>query len=338
MFIGFGMSEKKPLFSIVTPAWNRETCIEKCINSVLSQRFEDFEHIIVDDCSTDKTVEIIQSIHDNRIKLIQHEHNRGVCPARGTGTKHAKADWLIYLDSDWTLKPDALLVFCDCIRGVSDRVGIIGARIQIDNGEIWPIIIPQGEIGYIDWLKWKQKCIQSGGSDYLSCRRKEAVNSYPWPEVNVYEIQIEFRILQKWEAFFIDAVLGIEYLTTDNSISRTRTFRSLMNRKKVARFHSQNNCECIEVFGSDLKEFAPGLYAATLFSAIYWSLLAKDRHKSLKLALQYFKQIKFDTNIFFIVLCGLIQRNILLLITYVRGLLKSKAKRRGIAGIITKNP
>jgi glycosyltransferase involved in cell wall biosynthesis len=331
------MDAGQTFFSVVIPVYNRQSDIRRCIQSVLEQTFKNFECIVVDDCSTDKTVEIIQSIHDDRVELIQHEYNRGVCPARGTGTKHAKADWLIYLDSDWTLKPDALFVFCDCIRSVSDKVGIIGARIQIDNGEIWPTIMPQGEIGYIDWLKWKQS-LQNGGYDYLSCRRKEAVNTYPWPEVNVYETQIEFRILQKWKVFFVDAVLGIEYLTAENSISRTRTFVSLMKRKKVASLHSQDNCECIEVFGSDLKKFAPRLYAATLFSAIYWSLLAKDRCKSIKLTLQYFKQIKFDTNIFFVVLCGLIQRNVLLLIIYVRSLLKSKAKTHRIARITTKSP
>ena len=313
-------NDSSPYFSIIVPVYNRENLISRCIGSVLTQSFEDFECIIVDDCSSDRTVEIVQSFDDKRIKLFCHKHNRGVCPARGTGTKHANSEWLIYLDSDWTLKSNALEAFYNCIQTIEDEVGIIGARLEIDNGPIWPTVVPDNTLNYIDWLKWKNECVLTGGGDYLSCRRKRAVNTYPWPEINVYETQIEYRILQKWKALIIDLVLGVEYLSTENSISRPRSLSSLWKKKNIANDISENITECLNKFGQNIKIYAPELYRQLMVNAIYWSFLANKRSQGLKYALEYLYRIKFSLSVFFMLVFGLIHRNVILFTIYLRKL------------------
>ena len=72
---------QKPFFSVIIPAYNLEKYIAATIQSVLAQIFQDFEIIIVDDGSTDGTVSIIQSFHDQRIHLIS-QCNGGVSRAR----------------------------------------------------------------------------------------------------------------------------------------------------------------------------------------------------------------------------------------------------------------
>ncbi len=76
--------------------YNREKEIKRAIQSCLTQTFRDFEIIIVDDASSDNSILEVNNFDDPRIKLIRHDVNKGVCPARNTGIEHASADWIIF--------------------------------------------------------------------------------------------------------------------------------------------------------------------------------------------------------------------------------------------------
>lgn len=98
------------MISIVTSAYNASSTISKAIESLQSQSFKDWEMIIVNDCSTDNTSEIVQSYvsKDARIRLIQHDINKGAGLARRTGISNIKGEWMTFLDSDDYLKSDCL--------------------------------------------------------------------------------------------------------------------------------------------------------------------------------------------------------------------------------------
>ncbi|MGV0024935.1 glycosyltransferase family 2 protein [Phormidesmis priestleyi] len=100
-----------PKISIVTPCFNTEKYIGKTIESVQSQTLTDWEHIVVDDGSSDRSAEIIQpySASDPRIRLIQ-QPNGGVCKARNAGFAAAsqESDYLLFLDADDCLNPEML--------------------------------------------------------------------------------------------------------------------------------------------------------------------------------------------------------------------------------------
>ncbi|MDP5081488.1 MAG: glycosyltransferase family 2 protein [Winogradskyella sp.] len=87
------------MFSVVIPLYNKELSIKKTIHSVLDQSFEDFEILVVNDGSTDKSLEIVKGIQDDRIKIIDQQ-NAGVSSARNRGIKEAKFDWIALLDAD----------------------------------------------------------------------------------------------------------------------------------------------------------------------------------------------------------------------------------------------
>jgi succinoglycan biosynthesis protein ExoO len=82
------------------PVFNTEKFIGQAIQSVLNQTFDDYELIVIDDGSTDHTVEVIQQFKDSRIYLIEHKTNMGVCTARNTGIREAKGEWIAPLDAD----------------------------------------------------------------------------------------------------------------------------------------------------------------------------------------------------------------------------------------------
>lgn len=91
--------KEAPFFSVVIPLYNKEKNIERTINSVLSQTFSDYEIIVVDDGSTDRSAEIVASYDDPRIRLIMKE-NGGVSSARNRGVLEAKGAYIVFLDAD----------------------------------------------------------------------------------------------------------------------------------------------------------------------------------------------------------------------------------------------
>lgn len=96
-------------FSILIPVYNREALVKECIDSVLSQTFSDFEIIAIDDGSSDRTFEVLQSYGKRIISL--HQENRGPQFARIFGLSRARGEYLVFLDSDDTLFQDALKTY-----------------------------------------------------------------------------------------------------------------------------------------------------------------------------------------------------------------------------------
>ena len=98
------------LISIIMAAYNAEKTIEQAINSVLSQTYTNFELLVVNDCSTDRTAELVKSIaaKDSRVRLISNVKNNGVSYTRKHGLEEAKGSWIAILDSDDAWAPEKL--------------------------------------------------------------------------------------------------------------------------------------------------------------------------------------------------------------------------------------
>lgn len=94
--------EKEPLVSIVMPLYETEKYLQETIDSVLEQSYENWELIIVDDCSKDNSFSIAlqNSADDSRIKAYQQKNNQGAAAARNRAIQVAKGDYLAFLDSD----------------------------------------------------------------------------------------------------------------------------------------------------------------------------------------------------------------------------------------------
>ena len=91
-----------PLVSVVMPAYNAEPFIEKSINSVLAQTVRDWELIVIDDQSSDATMQIVQSLADGdeRIRIIRSEQNMGTAATRNRGMEQSRGLFVAFLDSD----------------------------------------------------------------------------------------------------------------------------------------------------------------------------------------------------------------------------------------------
>ncbi len=102
----------KPKVSIVIPCYNSENYLQKAVDSALNQSLQELQIILVDDGSTDKTPVLLQQykMQDNRVEVITHPENRGLGPARNSGIKIAKGEYLFFLDSDDYIHPNGLEV------------------------------------------------------------------------------------------------------------------------------------------------------------------------------------------------------------------------------------
>ena len=104
------MRRESPLVSIVTPLYNSERFILSTMQSVLQQTYQNWEHIVVDDCSTDRGAEIVEELSkkDERVKLVRLEINSGAGEARNEGIRQAKGRYIAFIDSDDLWLPDKL--------------------------------------------------------------------------------------------------------------------------------------------------------------------------------------------------------------------------------------
>lgn len=94
--------------SVLIPVYNREKYISDSVKSILQQTRQDFELIVIDDGSTDKTADVVEAYNDPRIRLVRHEKNKGISGARNTGLDHVRGQFIAWLDSDDFALPNRL--------------------------------------------------------------------------------------------------------------------------------------------------------------------------------------------------------------------------------------
>jgi glycosyltransferase involved in cell wall biosynthesis len=136
--------DSKPLVSVLMTAYNREDFIAKSIESVLTSTYTNFELIILDDCSTDKTVEIAQQFaqKDKRVKVFVNTQNLGELPNRDKIVTYAAGTYIKYVDSDDLMYENGLQIMVEGMLKFPNAVfGLSQFRIDINKDEVYPTII-----------------------------------------------------------------------------------------------------------------------------------------------------------------------------------------------------
>lgn len=142
------------LISIIMAAYNAEKTIEMAIRSVLSQSYPNWELIVINDCSKDATVSIVEQFSDPRIRLVCNPVNRGVSYTRHRGVEEARGQWIAILDSDDAWAPDKLEKQVQCqIEKNADLLFTASSFMNADGESIdWILHAPE-EMDYRTLLK-----------------------------------------------------------------------------------------------------------------------------------------------------------------------------------------
>ncbi len=144
------------MVSIITPNYNSEQFIKKTIESVLSQTYQNWEMLIVDDVSSDKSIEIIEEYtkKDSRIKLIRLEKNSGPVVARNRAIKEAKGRYIAFLDSDDFWHKDKLVIQLEFMEEKEAILSFTGYYIVDEKtSDILDIMHTHQKVDYYSLLK-----------------------------------------------------------------------------------------------------------------------------------------------------------------------------------------
>lgn len=222
------MNNKELLVSVVMPAYNAEKFIGEAIESILSQTFKDFEFIILDDCSKDKTWEIIQEYakKDERIIPVKNEKNLNIALNRNKGVEMAKGKYVVWADADDISKPDRIEKLFNYMES-HPEVGICGSNFQSFSGDK---LMDTREFFEDDDLLRKNIFKFSPVAQPTAIVRKACFDkvgyynpSYPPAE----DIDLSFRVGEYYKFGNISEVL-LMYREHPNSATYTRT------RKQIA--------------------------------------------------------------------------------------------------------
>ncbi len=141
--------DKQPIVSILTPVYGVERYVEQCVRSLMEQSYEHCRYIFVDDCSPDKSIDIIRHVvaqyphRASNVRIISHDHNQGVGATRNTLLDNAMGDYVIWVDSDDFV--DNLLVESCVTRATitgsemvrSSRIELVGEDVVGVNATPW---------------------------------------------------------------------------------------------------------------------------------------------------------------------------------------------------------
>lgn len=143
--------------SIIIPIYNVEEYLSECLDSVVNQTYKNLEIICVNDCSTDNSLKILKNYarQDLRIRIIEHEKNKGLGPARNTGIDNANGDYIFFLDSDDYVKNDV-------IEKLYDKITETKSDLVFSQTEAFTFLKDEETINRIKYL-----------NEWLDCRSKK---------------------------------------------------------------------------------------------------------------------------------------------------------------------
>ncbi len=123
---------KKSLVSIITPVYNGQDFLDRSIKSVLAQTYENWELFLIDDGSSDNSVQIIENyLEDNRIKLLRNESNSGIPTTRNKGIENSTGEFIALLDQDDEWLPHKLEKQVSRFLEIDDSFGLIYSNVEV---------------------------------------------------------------------------------------------------------------------------------------------------------------------------------------------------------------
>lgn len=263
----------RPFFSIIIPTYNRGYCIGKCIETLLSQDFKNWELIIVDDGSADNTEEVIKPLcKKHRIKYIKLLYNIGVNKAKNRGAEEAKGEWLVFQDSDDRFTENALSILQELI--VSTKYPLIFTSCIDLDGHVTSK--NPGFEGFLDYRSYLRGKVVG---EYLPTVRRDVFLQFKFDEgISGGENICWTQIAKDCGGVYISKKITRTY--NNKGIDRLSMKKGKENLDRLARVFKRD----VEVLGREYLKDCPMILIEKMGKLVIYSLLgfASELHKPSK--------------------------------------------------------
>lgn len=237
-------------YSIITPVYNREDCIARCIESVCRnlKHYTNIEHVIVDDGSSDQTVRIVNKYveQNQHIKFIKFDNNKGTNAARNAAINHSSGEYCIFLDSDDYFLDNAIEIINSIVSRGRFRHFCFSPDDMVDTYSKNKLL--SGKKQYI--IKYEDFLLNKITGDFIHVIDKNILKKYPFYEDLRINEGVFFKRFYKEEKeiLFINKIVTIRERSRHDSVTRT----TLRNNKNSVERTIKANSLFIEWFSEDL--------------------------------------------------------------------------------------
>lgn len=296
-------------FSIVIPVFNREREILRAVNSCLQQSFRDLEVVVVDDASSDGTTAALGALAEPRLVLRRHRENRGVCPARNTGLDACRGQWVLFLDSDDELLPEALARIHGYTEGCPGDIERLGFLYRRDDGRLSPEPAPADSVlGYEAYLRLSA---QWQPSDFFHCTRRRAFRRIRFPDSRAYEASYLLDFARAYRTRMIPAVVARVHMDSLNRESNLSCGQRVQRLLAQARDQCQATDGLLARHRDALGRQVPQRLQMYRKAQLLFCLLAGCRRAGVRLAAAYLRAYPLCPAGWIILLAGLADRRLL---------------------------
>lgn len=202
-----------PRVSVIIPTYNREKLILKALDSVFNQTFEDYEILIIDDASTDRTEQVIQELNHPKIRYYKLDKNQGQCIARNVGIKKAKGEFIGFLDSDDEWLPEKLQKQVACFDNGPERLGSVYCYSYSKNALRGESVLIEGNYfrGDIHGRFLQGFCPPSPTLFLVKRSAVDSVNGFDEKLVTFVDLDLWIRISESHEFDYVEEPLIIKH-------------------------------------------------------------------------------------------------------------------------------
>lgn len=283
-----------PFFSVVITTYERASIVGRCIASCLGQEADDFELVVVDDGSTDGTAAMLARCEDPRLRVVVHDRNRGINPARHSGVAAARGEWVVVVDSDDELVPGALRRLRKVIAGLPAGVRVVRSRNLHDDGRVTPAFVPAEPYGYEGRIRWAEA---EGGGDAGRCIRRDVFEACPYiaNRRGAMETLFELDLAKAETSICVEDVLGLIHADAADSWLRNSDRRSLSARLRREAADMLWMAEtALARHGAVLARWGPRQHAALLRLAAQQAFLLGQRRRGGRYGLRALRRRPLD--------------------------------------------
>ena len=274
-----------PEISVIIPVCNSEKHLKRSVDSIFNQDYQDFEIVIVDDASTDQTIEIVKQYYASaKVRMVQHPGNLGAGPARNTGIEHARGSYLFFVDSDDWIEPQALGMLYRIAKRANIDVVSCGARRIYEDGRTETF--------------YSKQLVAFGGSEALGMLAEDQIAGMVWNKLYRRDFVEKYRLrfppiyledinFSMEVAYYCDKLISIPdllYNYYQNPMSVTK--------RKISAEHVYSYIEVFKLFRRFVKE--ANLSSVNIDAATERKLYESLKTTTMNLLFSFFKQTNFD--------------------------------------------